>query len=323
MLTRSVRDTAALLDATAGIETGAPYVAPPAPGPFLDEVGRDPGACASPSPSARCSAARRMPTAPPPATTRRRCCADWVTRSSSGFPSFDATATRRAFLVLVAVGVAAAATRAAQIAGDGRGDEELEAGTRQLVAIGRRVSAVDYAAALDACHAARRAVAVFMEEHAVDVLLTSTLAFPPPRSAPRGWGPSSGRRYASSTKAPRCDSARLLELLDVLTDRATEWVGNTALFNVTGQPAISLPLWWSDQGLPIGVQFAARYGDEASLLRLAGQLEQARPWQHRATTPRGRLDDRTIAVAAPALLQFRPAEPPRRRRAGPCRRRPP
>jgi amidase len=63
--------------------------------------------------------------------------------------------------------------------------------------------------------------------------------------------------------------------------RAVQFVPYTPVFNVTGQPAMSVPLFWNDGGLPIGVHFAARFGDEATLFRLAGQLEAARPWSSR------------------------------------------
>jgi len=73
----------------------------------------------------------------------------------------------------------------------------------------------------------------------------------------------------------------LLRALDELGGRALEKTPNTMLFNLTGQPAISLPFSWNGDGLPIGIQLAARPGDEAALLRLAAQLEEARPWQQR------------------------------------------
>jgi len=71
-------------------------------------------------------------------------------------------------------------------------------------------------------------------------------------------------------------------LVNVLARKSLEFIPYTPLFNVTGQPAVSLPLHWNAAGLPIGVQFAARWGDEATLFRLAAQLEQARPWANRA-----------------------------------------
>ena len=66
--------------------------------------------------------------------------------------------------------------------------------------------------------------------------------------------------------------------IDVLAEQIFEFIPYTPLFNATGQPAMSVPLYWNDQGLPIGMHFVGRYADEATLCRLAGQLERARPW---------------------------------------------
>ena len=71
---------------------------------------------------------------------------------------------------------------------------------------------------------------------------------------------------------------RLAGALDKAAGRVFAWIANPPLFNITGQPAMSVPLAWTATGLPIGMHFAARFGDEATLFRLAGQLERARSW---------------------------------------------
>ena len=120
----------------------------------------------------------------------------------------------------------------------------------------RSASAADYVRGLRTVHAYGRQVAAMFERF--DVLLTSTLGSAPiPIGALQGVAPGAGG----------------------LARRA--FMPNTRIFNLTGQPAMSMPLAWSEEGLPIGLQFVGRMGDEATLFRLAGQLEQARPWAGR------------------------------------------
>jgi amidase len=121
---------------------------------------------------------------------------------------------------------------------------------------GRRISASDYVHALQACHAFGRVIADYFLNH--DVLLLSTLGSP---AVPVGWLREGG--------------------FDGYADRLFAFMPNTQAFNITGQPAMSVPLAMSTDGLPIGLQFVARTGEDAMLLRLAAQLEQARPWAGR------------------------------------------
>jgi amidase len=120
---------------------------------------------------------------------------------------------------------------------------------------GKRIGAADYLLALQGLQQMARLVAGFFLQH--DLWLTPTLAEPPVELGTFDLPP---------------------ERLDEAVARAFAFTPFTSLFNVTGQPAMSVPLRWSEAGLPIGVQFAARYGDEATLFRLAAQLEEARPW---------------------------------------------
>src|ERR1700704_2290162 len=116
----------------------------------------------------------------------------------------------------------------------------------------RRPTPPDHAA-----HAAGRKMGAFLTSY--DVILSTTLAGPPPKL---GYFDQNG---------------------DVQTfiDRVTEYLSITPLYNATGTPAMSVPLHWTPEGLPVGVPFAGRYGEEATLLSLAAQLEAAQPWFHR------------------------------------------
>ena len=140
------------------------------------------------------------------------------------------------------------------------GPDVLEAVTLNCVEYGRRTTAIDLYAAQRTCNFISRSVGAFFRDY--DVLVTPTVATLPPQLG-----------YLNQN-----DSS--LDPLGWL-DKVFTVVPFTPLFNVTGQPAISLPLAQSSEGLPIGIQFVARYGDEATLFRLAAQLEQALPWASR------------------------------------------
>jgi amidase len=130
--------------------------------------------------------------------------------------------------------------------------------TWALYEMGRSVSAVDYQVALLELQSMSRSIAHLFTEF--DVWLTPVLTEPPPA--------------LGSFDAPAGDSLAALQ-------RVWAFAPITGLCNFTGQPAMSVPLHWTAEGVPIGSHFAGRYGDEATLFRLAGQLERCRPWAGR------------------------------------------
>ena len=258
VLTRSVRDSAALLDATAGPDLGAPYWAPPPLRPFAQEVGADPGrlriafttyTLTGTSLHADCVTAVRDAAA---------LCADLGHELTEAAPNLDGERLTRAFDTVWAAGCARTLDGLSRLH-----DRELtpalfEPLTWALYERGRRVSASDYLLAISDLQQASREVAHFLLDY--DLWLTPTLGEPP---LPLG------------ALAPAPD--------DPLAGyfRAFAFVPFTPLANASGQPAISVPLYWNADGLPVGVHFLAPFGDEATLFRLAAQLEAARPWANR------------------------------------------
>ena len=258
-LTRSVRDSAALLDATSGPAPGDPYWAPPPAGRFADEVGADPGRL-------RIACTSRIADGSPGHPDCVAALEDAVTLCESlGHHIVDAQLPEITPEVGAAIGTGFSAATAWILAywirRLGREPEpgEIEPLTRAFWEAGRQVAAADYLLAVEDTQAYARRVAEFFT--GVDVWLTPTLSEPP---APLG--------EIVSTEA---EPLRALER----GGRTVAYSGVIA--NITGQPAMSVPLWWNAEGLPIGVHFLGRFGDEATLLRLAAQLEQARPWAQR------------------------------------------
>jgi Asp-tRNA(Asn)/Glu-tRNA(Gln) amidotransferase A subunit family amidase len=254
-VTRSVRDSAALLDAVDGPRPGDPYAAPPKARPFLDEVTAEPGRLRigfSARPfydqpvSAECLAALR---------DAAKLCEDLGHEVAEAAPDYDRAALTRAWLAVVAAHQADAAEDARAYLGRAPGADDLEPWTLTMIAKGRSMTAGQLAATLRSMHLESRKVAAFHETY--DIFLTPTLAKPPVAigEVDMSFGPEAE-----------------------FMPRTTGFSPFTRLANCTGQPSMSVPLYWSEEGLPLGTMFTARFGDEATLFRLAGQLERARPW---------------------------------------------
>jgi amidase len=259
VVSRSVRDTAAILDAVHGPAPGDPYVAPPPERPYAEELDADPGQLriglitdpvADETPQRAVVEAARDAGGTLEALGHRVEPVDL-----SPLAGADVVPT---FMVRWAAGQAAALGQIALAAGRQIGAEDVEPLTWALAEMGRKVSAADYLAAVGQHQVLTRAVAALYATH--DLLLTPTLGEVPP---PLGSFDDSGP-----------------DPLDAIR-RAGLTAAFTALCNLTGQPAISLPLHWSEEGLPIGTQLIAAYGREDLLIRIAAQLEQAHPWADR------------------------------------------
>jgi amidase len=276
VLTRSVRDSAAVLDATAGPDVGAPYCIPPPPRPFLDEVGTDPGKL------------RIAFTSKPllPSVVHEDCvkgvgataelCVQLGHEVVEAAPQLDGHAFARAFFTMVCGETRADIEEAEILLGRKATSGDFESATWAVGLLGRQVTAAEFAVAIRYLKRIARQVGPFFEKY--DVLLTPTLASPP---VVTGSLQAQGAEATLMKVLARLNAGGLIKTLagvDALADQVFEFVPFTPVFNATGQPAMSVPLYWNDEGLPVGMHFVGRYGDEATLFRLAGQLEAARPW---------------------------------------------
>ena len=281
VLTRSVRDSAAMLDATAGPDPGAPYAAPWSPRAFLDEAGADPGPLRiafTGAPLLGGHGVHRDCLAALEASARLL--ASLGHHVEEAAPPVDREALARAFMTVVACELRAEIENFGRITGRAIHASQCETATWAIALLGRSSKAATYVNAVRALQLAARAMAPFFARY--DVLLTPTLATPPAMTG--SLQPSAGEKRLLRI-VNRLDAGWLLQALGVLgslAERTFDYLPFTPLFNATGQPAMSVPLHWNGEGLPIGAQFAGRFGSDAALFRLAGQLERAQPWFERA-----------------------------------------
>lgn len=254
-VTRSVRDSAALLDATAGPDLGAPYAAQPPARPFLQDVGEAPGRLRiavqrlgwnGVEPHADCLSALGE------AVELCRSLGHHVEEAP-----FDAKADVFSQATLTIIATSTRRTMEVRAAALGRPLEEsdVEPGTWVMATLGASKSAMDYIAAVQTMHATGRELAAHMQRF--DVVLSPTMAAPPVELG-----------VLSASNPDRGEATRAI----------VQTIAFTQLANAAGNPAMSVPLAWNAAGLPIGLQFMGRMDDESTLFRLAGQLEAAKPW---------------------------------------------
>ena len=257
VVSRSVRDSATLLDIVAGADAGAPGLPVPPARPYREEAGAAPGTLRIAWTTTPASGEQVDPECERAVHDTVRLLEDLGHTVHEGRPEYDwEEFLANVHVIWAAYNTMAVEDLAAQM-GRSPSPDTLEAVTLAVWEDGKKYSAVDLLKSMDHGGRLSRIVGRFFED--IDVFVTPTIATPP---APHG---EVNQNRAGMTAME-------------WTRQVFSYVPFTPLFNTTGQPAISLPLHWSADGLPVGVQFVGRFGDEAGLLRLAAQLEEAKPW---------------------------------------------
>lgn len=279
VISRSVRDSAAMLDAISGPDVGALYW-PAAPSrPFLSEVGDPPGKLRIAFSSKPLLCGDVHSDCVEGLERAAKLCTDLGHDVTEAAPQFDGQDFMSAFMTMVLCEVRASMEDAERRAGRRARYSDFEPATQLMGLLGKRITAPRLIESMQRIHLAVRKIGHFFEDY--DVFLTPTLARPPVRIGslrPKGF------EATMMSFLARLNSSWLASVLvniDKNSAAIFSFVPYTAPFNATGQPAMSVPIHWNEQCLPIGVQFVGRYGDEATLFRLASQLEQANPWGDR------------------------------------------
>lgn len=261
-LTRTVRDSAVILDATQGASAGDPYAITPPARPYAEEVGAKVGRLRIAYTKTSWTGAEVDPEVAAAIDRAANLCADLGHEMVEAGPVIDAeafgVATMNLWCGFLALGIEAlAGATGRQI-----GPDSVESANLACYEYGKSLSAVDLYQADSVMNRVSRTVAAFFTPY--DALLTPTMA-----------------QRVASIGAALLDANAPGLTAEIWVRQVFSYAPFTALFNTTGQPAISVPLEQDSEGLPIGIQFIGRYGDEAGLFRLAAELESARPWKDR------------------------------------------
>lgn len=283
VISRSVRDTAAMLDATHGRDIGALYDAPAMKGTFLAQVSKSPK---------KLKIAYSTQSLLSDAELDLECLnglqATVALLKSLGHEVIEATPPVNkkqladGYLLRIAAATAGDVFAAESIIGRATTLADFEDETWAIARLGQSFSAFDLDNANRMIYQQVRVFETWMQDY--DVFLTPTLAAPP---IELGGFRLQGLERLLAPIAKRIKLGGLvhyLPILDHLAAQNFQWVVSTPVMNMTGNPSVSLPLHWSNDNLPVGMMFTSRYGDEATLFKLAGQLEQAKPWFNKRPT---------------------------------------
>jgi amidase len=255
VVSRSVRDTAAALDAAGGAEPGDPYAPPPAPASYLLASQEEPKRLRIGFATKRLDGVPVHPDCIAAVEHAARLCEGLGHEVTEASPGIDLEMLMPSFSAVWCSNLAAVIDFIARLTGQTPGLDNLEGLTLGYYEAGKAVTASRYVQAKMMLNQVTRMAAKFHQS--CDLWLTATLGSPP-------W-------KLGTIDIDEPDAEKAMAML-------SEYVPYTPIQNVTGQPAINLPLSWNASGLPIGVQFVAPFGDELTLLRLATQIERAQPW---------------------------------------------
>jgi len=254
VISRSVRDSAALLDVLQGPAPGDPYGAPTPAGPFLFEVGKPPGALKIAMTDQPFSGTEKNALLSANVEDAARLCETLGHEIVPFSLEIDGEAFTNAVITIINVHTAALVDWLEDLHGRKAGPDDLETCTLVFAEMGRATTAVQFQNAIENLHEMGRRIGRLFNE--VDVILSPT----------------------QGIETPKLGVLDMMQPAENYMKPIAKSVGYTAFYNALGNPAMSVPLHWGPDGLPQGTQFAAAYGNDALLFRLAGQLEEARPW---------------------------------------------
>ncbi|KQC09031.1 MAG: hypothetical protein APR62_03495 [Smithella sp. SDB] len=276
VLTRSVRDSATMLDVICGADVGAPYVIKPPERPYIDEINREPG-----------SLKIAFNTESPLGTETHEYCKQAVFETAKlleelghkvekAKPDIDGVKLAESYFMLYFGEIAADIELARSVLKKRVKRNDFEIATWFFGELGRLYSAMDFVQAMREWDIAARAMGQFHKKY--DLYLTPTVAFPAAKIGellPKSYEKILMKVLSIVKLGLLAKASGMVNKIAIKTLAKTPF---TQIANFTGQPAMNVPLQWDKNDMPCGVQFVAPFGDEATLFRLASQLEKAKPW---------------------------------------------